>query len=136
MALAFEQAAIYRDQIQSLHQVQEKAVRLQQQGEDCDIVVAVAEGQATLRQSCDGPRRAASGRPPLFSSQAGDSSAERGPQRLPASTTPPIPCPVACWPTHRQRGMSAEDETGLLRNRRTADCHSGCRSLMHKRLGR
>ena len=41
--LAFEQAAVYRDQIQSLHQVQEKQFISSSKGEDVDIVVAVHE---------------------------------------------------------------------------------------------
>lgn len=39
--LAFEQAALYRDQIQSLHQVQEKQFVSSSKGEDVDIVAAV-----------------------------------------------------------------------------------------------
>ena len=42
--LAFEQAAVYRDQIQSLRQVQEKQYVESSKGEDVDIVVAVEEG--------------------------------------------------------------------------------------------
>jgi excinuclease ABC subunit C len=42
-ALAFEQAARYRDQIQSLRQIQEKQCIESHQGEDVDIVVAVRE---------------------------------------------------------------------------------------------
>ncbi len=42
--LAFEQAAIFRDQIQSLRQVQDKQHVESSKGEDVDIVVVVAEG--------------------------------------------------------------------------------------------
>ena len=42
--LAFEQAAIYRDQIQSLRQVQDKQYVESSKGEDVDIVVVVEEG--------------------------------------------------------------------------------------------
>jgi excinuclease ABC subunit C len=42
--LAFEQAAVYRDQIQSLRQVQEKAVRRERPDGDVDIVASVDEG--------------------------------------------------------------------------------------------
>jgi len=42
--LAFEQAAIFRDQIQSLRQVQDKQHVESGKGEDVDIVVVVAEG--------------------------------------------------------------------------------------------
>jgi excinuclease ABC subunit C len=41
---AFEQAALYRDQIQSLRQVQEKQYIESNKGEDVDIVAAVEEG--------------------------------------------------------------------------------------------
>ncbi len=41
--LAFEQAAVYRDQIQSLHQVQEKQYVSSSKGEDIDIIVGVRE---------------------------------------------------------------------------------------------
>ena len=41
--LAFEQAAIYRDQIQSLRQVQEKQYVSSSKGEDIDIIVALRE---------------------------------------------------------------------------------------------
>ena len=41
--LAFEQAALYRDQIQSLRQVQEKQFVSSSKGEDVDIVVAIRE---------------------------------------------------------------------------------------------
>ena len=41
--LAFEQAAIYRDQIQSLHQIQEKQYISSSKGEDIDIIVAIQE---------------------------------------------------------------------------------------------
>ena len=42
--LAFEQAAVFRDQIQSLQQVQEKQHVASVKGEDADIVAAVEEG--------------------------------------------------------------------------------------------
>jgi excinuclease ABC subunit C len=42
--LAFEQAALYRDQIQSLRQVQDKQHVESNKGEDVDIVAAVEEG--------------------------------------------------------------------------------------------
>ena len=41
--LAFEQAAVYRDQIQSLRQVQEKQYVSSSKGEDVDVVVALRE---------------------------------------------------------------------------------------------
>lgn len=42
--LAFEQAAVYRDQIQSLRHVQEKQFVESARGEDLDVIVAVEEG--------------------------------------------------------------------------------------------
>ena len=42
--LAFEQAAVYRDQIQSLRQVQDKQYVESNRGEDVDVVVAIEEG--------------------------------------------------------------------------------------------
>ncbi len=42
--LAFEQAAIYRDQIQSLRQIQDRQYVESSKGEDVDIVVVVSEG--------------------------------------------------------------------------------------------
>lgn len=42
--LAFEQAAVYRDQIRSLRQVQDKQFVESGKGEDVDVVVVVAEG--------------------------------------------------------------------------------------------
>ena len=42
--LAYEQAAVYRDQIQSLRQVQDKQYVESSKGEDVDIVVVVEEG--------------------------------------------------------------------------------------------
>jgi excinuclease ABC subunit C len=42
--LAFEQAAVYRDQIQSLRQVQDRQYMESNKGEDVDIVVVVSEG--------------------------------------------------------------------------------------------
>lgn len=42
--LAFEQAAVYRDQIRSLRQVQDKQFVESSKGEDVDVVVVVSEG--------------------------------------------------------------------------------------------
>jgi excinuclease ABC subunit C len=73
--LAFEQAAIYRDQIHSLHQVQEKQFVSSSKGEDVDIVVAVREGG----QLCVNLAMVRGGRHlgdrPFFPSNAGDSTA-------------------------------------------------------------
>ncbi|MDR0775929.1 MAG: excinuclease ABC subunit UvrC [Azonexus sp.] len=73
--LAFELAAIYRDQIQSLHQVQEKQFVSSNKGEDVDIVVALKEGG----QLCVNLAMVRGGRHlgdrPLFPSNAGESTA-------------------------------------------------------------
>ncbi len=73
--LAFEQAAVYRDQIQSLHQVQEKQFVSSSKGEDVDIVVALREaGQLCVNLAMVRGGRHLGDRP-LFPSNAGDSSA-------------------------------------------------------------
>ena len=73
--LAFEQAAIYRDQIQSLHQVQEKQFVSSSKGEDVDIIAALAEaGQICVNIAMVRGGRHLGDRP-LFPSNAGESSA-------------------------------------------------------------
>ena len=73
--LAFELAAVYRDQIQSLHQVQEKQFVSSNKGEDVDIVVAVREaGQLCVNLAMVRGGRHLGDRP-LFPSNAGDSTA-------------------------------------------------------------
>ena len=73
--LAFEQAAVFRDQIQSLRQVQEKQFVSSSKGEDVDIIVAL-EGSGQL---CVNIAMVRGGRHlgdrPLFPSNAGESSA-------------------------------------------------------------
>ncbi|MDR0769891.1 MAG: excinuclease ABC subunit UvrC, partial [Burkholderiales bacterium] len=73
--LAFELAATYRDQIQSLRQMQEKQFVFSNKGEDVDIVVAVKEGG----QLCVNLAMVRGGRHlgdrPLFPSNAGESTA-------------------------------------------------------------
>ncbi|MBS1157899.1 MAG: Excinuclease subunit [Proteobacteria bacterium] len=72
--LAFEQAAIYRDQIQSLHQVQEKQFISSSKGEDVDIIVALKEaGQLCVNLAMVRGGRHLGDRP-LFPSNAGDST--------------------------------------------------------------
>jgi excinuclease ABC subunit C len=74
--LAFEQAAIFRDQIQSLHQVQEKQFISSSKGEDIDILVAIREaGQLCVNLAMVRGGRHLGDRP-FFPSNAGDSSAE------------------------------------------------------------
>jgi excinuclease ABC subunit C len=76
--LAFEQAATYRDQIQSLRQVQEKQFVSSSNGEDVDIVVAVREaGQLCVNLALVRGGRHLGDRP-LFSSSSGESTAAEG----------------------------------------------------------
>lgn len=72
--LAFEQAAIFRDQIQSLRQVQEKQYISSSKGEDVDIVVAIQEaGQMCLNLAMVRGGRHLGDRP-MFPTNAGDST--------------------------------------------------------------
>jgi len=72
--LAFEQAAIYRDQIQSLHQVQEKQFVSSSKGEDVDIIVATKDaGQLCVNLAMVRGGRHLGDRP-MFPVNAGDSS--------------------------------------------------------------
>ena len=72
--LAFEQAAVYRDQIQSLHQVQEKQYVLSSKGEDIDIVVGLREsGQLCVNLAMVRGGRHLGDRP-LFPVNAGEST--------------------------------------------------------------
>ncbi len=72
--LAFEQAAIFRDQIQSLHQVQEKQFVSSSRGEDVDIVVAAREsGLLCVNLAMVRGGRHLGDRP-FFPSNAGESS--------------------------------------------------------------
>ncbi len=72
--LAFEQAAIYRDQIQSLHQIQEKQFVSSSKGEDVDIIAALKDaGQLCVNLAMVRGGRHLGDRP-LFPSNAGESS--------------------------------------------------------------
>ena len=72
--LAFEQAAVYRDQIQSLHQVQEKQYVSSSKGEDFDIIVGLREsGQLCVNLAIVRGGRHLGDRP-LFPANAGESS--------------------------------------------------------------
>lgn len=74
-SLAFEQAAVFRDQIQSLHQVQEKQFVSSSKGEDVDVVVALREsGQVCVNLAMVRGGRHLGDRP-LFPSNAGESTA-------------------------------------------------------------
>lgn len=72
--LAFEQAAVFRDQIQSLRQVQERQFVSTGKGDDVDVVVAVRVGDLL----CVNLAMVRSGRHlgdrPLFPANAGDST--------------------------------------------------------------
>ena len=71
--LAFEQAAVFRDQIQSLHQVQEKQFVSSSKGEDVDILVAIREaGQLCVNLAMVRGGRHLGDRP-FFPTNAGDS---------------------------------------------------------------
>ena len=72
--LAFEQAAVFRDQIQSLRQVQEKQYISINKGEDVDIVVAIQEaGQLCLNLAMVRGGRHLGDRP-MFPTNAGDNT--------------------------------------------------------------
>ncbi len=74
--LAFEQAAIYRDQIQSLRQVQDKQFVESTRGEDVDIVVVVAENGLLCVNLAMVRGGRHLGDKPQFPSNAAESSAE------------------------------------------------------------
>lgn len=73
--LAFEQAAVFRDQIQSLRQIQERQFVSSSKGEDADIVAAIEEaGQLCVNVAMIRGGRHLGDRP-MFPSNAGDSTA-------------------------------------------------------------
>ena len=74
--LAFERAAIYRDQIQSLRHVQDKQYIESSKGEDVDIVVVVSEGGLLCVNLAMVRGGRHLGDKPQFPSNAGDSSPE------------------------------------------------------------
>jgi excinuclease ABC subunit C len=74
--LAFEQAAVYRDQIQSLRQVHEKQCIESHRGEDVDIIVAAREaGQLCVNLAMVRGGRHLGDRP-FFPARGGDCEAE------------------------------------------------------------
>ena len=73
-AMAFEQAAIFRDQIQSLRRVQDKQYVESSRGEDVDIVVVVEEGGILCVNLAMVRGGRHLGDKPQFPSNAGDSS--------------------------------------------------------------
>ncbi len=74
--LAFEQAAVYRDQIQSLRHVQDKQYVESSKGEDVDIVVVVEEGSLLCVNLAMVRGGRHLGDKPQFPSNAGDSTAD------------------------------------------------------------
>lgn len=73
--LAFEQAALYRDQIHSLHQIQEKQFVSSNRGEDVDVLVALREsGLLCVNLAMIRGGRHLGDRP-FFPTNAGDSDA-------------------------------------------------------------
>ena len=72
--LAFEQAAIFRDQIQSLRQVQDKQYVESSKGEDVDIIVVVEEGGMICVNLAMVRGGRHLGDKPQFPTNAGDSS--------------------------------------------------------------
>ncbi len=72
--LAFEQAAVYRDQIQSLRRVQDKQYVESSRGEDVDVVVVIEEGGMLCVNLAMVRGGRHLGDKPQFPSNAGDSS--------------------------------------------------------------
>ncbi len=72
--LAFEQAAMYRDQIQSLRRVQDRQYVESSRGEDVDVVVAVEEGGMLCVNLAMVRGGRHLGDKPQFPSNAGDST--------------------------------------------------------------
>ncbi|MDR3298954.1 MAG: excinuclease ABC subunit UvrC [Candidatus Accumulibacter sp.] len=73
-SLAFEQAAIYRDRIQSLRQVQDRQYVESARGEDADVLVAVEEGGLCCVNLAMVRGGRHLGDKPQFPSNAGDST--------------------------------------------------------------
>jgi excinuclease ABC subunit C len=111
LRLAFEQAAVYRDQIQSLHQVQEKQYVSSAKGEDVDIVVALREGD----QLCVNLAMVRGGRHlgdrPQFPCNAGESTPADGVAAFLRQHYGPHPAParilVAPLPTEEEGSDTA-----------------------------
>jgi excinuclease ABC subunit C len=106
--LAFEQAAIYRDLIQSLHQIQEKQFVSSSKGEDVDILVAINEaGQLCVNLAMVRGGRHLGDRP-FFPANAGDAQAADACTAFISQhyAVHPAPSRVLVSP------LPAEDETG------------------------
>ncbi|MCG2577581.1 excinuclease ABC subunit UvrC [Dechloromonas sp. XY25] len=106
--LHFEQAAVFRDQIQSLHQVQEKQFVSSNKGEDVDILVAVKEaGQLCVNLAMIRGGRHLGDRP-FFPSNAGDSDAADASAAFIRQhyAAHPVPARILAYP------LPAEEERG------------------------
>lgn len=106
--LAFEQAAVFRDQIQSLHQVQEKQFVSSSKGEDVDILVALKEtGQLCVNLAMIRGGRHLGDRP-FFPSNVGDSDASDASAAFIRQhyAAHPVPARILAYP------LPAEDERG------------------------
>ena len=106
--LAFEQAAVFRDQIQSLHQVQEKQFVSSSKGEDVDILVALKEaGQLCVNLAMIRGGRHLGDRP-FFPSNAGDSEASDASAAFIRQhyAAHPVPARILAYP------LPAEEERG------------------------
>ncbi len=106
--LAFEQAAVYRDLIQSLHQIQEKQFVSSSKGEDVDILVAINEaGQLCVNLAMVRGGRHLGDRP-FFPANAGDAQVADACAAFISQhyAVHPAPSRVLVSP------LPAEDETG------------------------
>lgn len=101
-ALAFEQAAAYRDQIQALRRIQERQYVSSNKGEEADILVAVADEFGhlcvNLAMVRDGQHL---GDRPLFPSQASDASPTEVLSAFIVQhyAVHPIPARLMTWPS-------------------------------------
>jgi excinuclease ABC subunit C len=131
--LAFEQAAIFRDQIQSLHQIQEKQFVSSSKGEDIDILVAIREaGQLCVNLAMVRGGRHLGDRP-FFPSNAGDSSAEDACAAFIRQhyATQPAPTRILAHPLPGEE-ESSETEAALAELAGRPVPISEARSLTHK----
>jgi excinuclease ABC subunit C len=131
--LAFEQAAAYRDQIQSLRQVQEKQFVSSSNGEDVDIVVAVREaGQLCVNFALVRGGRHLGDRP-LFSSSSGESTAAEGIAAFVRQhyAAHPVPARILVHPAPSgEERVEAESALAALANRPVT--LQEARSVLHR----
>jgi excinuclease ABC subunit C len=131
--LAFEQAAAYRDQIQSLRQVQEKQFVSSSNGDDVDIVVAVREaGQLCVNFALVRGGRHLGDRP-LFSSSSGESTAAEGIAAFVRQhyAAHPVPARILAHPAPSgEERVEAESALAALANRPVT--LQEARSVLHR----